>query len=645
MLSELQSNDKLAVYKDCVHRRNPHWRLRLLTLTFVTVIHLDSHSVVMPHTYWSTTASAGSSGSTQYGAWLTDVVQGITDRFGVLLPAMVLGVIVLACLYPNRLVFTHGPRPGIVDLPGGHPLLGHTIFILRDGVKNQFDRFHEMALLMTTRCYRITFLGVGSMAMINRPEYLEYVQKTNFENFPKGHQFRDKLGDLLGHDGIFVADGDVWRTQRKMASHMFSANQFNKWVRQVVHNELNIIDSLLDTVASRNQFAIKGLRSTAGPHAGNGQGSMINMPELFFRYTLSSFAKMAFAADLGCLTEDPASLQKPHPFAVSFDYAQGVINERFVIPIWRLTELVMPYGARMRNSIKTVRNFGMAIIKQRLAETGVAIEGVDVNEKLGFDNGELKNSTLQNEGKDLLALFMEHTHDPDALLTVVLNFIIAGRDTTAQTLSWLFYELCAHPEHVQHIRREVDSVMGPDAASKREWVKYDEFKKLPYTLACVHEAARLHPAVPKNGKEVLKDDVIVPQGPNPDNLPPFKVFAGERIAWSDWVMNRLPEVWGPDAAQFNPQRFLTADENGSWIYHQQPQWKFHVFNAGPRLCLGMNLAGFESVAFVAAALQKYDFTWAAPAQGQTSEWPPTYANSVTHPMKDNYQCIVTHREK
>lgn len=66
--------------------------------------------------------------------------------------------------------------------------------------------------------------------------------------------------------------------------------------------------------------------------------------------------------------------------------------------------------------------------------------------------------------------------------------------------------------------------------------------------------------------------------------------------------------------------------------------------SGPRLCLGMNLANFEAVSFTAATLQKYDFTWTTPEQGQTGDWPPKYAESLTHPMKRPYECIVTARK-
>jgi len=143
----------------------------------------------------------------------------------------------------------------------------------------------------------------------------------------------------------------------------------------------------------------------------------------------------------------------------------------------------------------------------------------------------------------------------------------------------MFYELAAHPEHVEMIRKEVEEVMGKDASKEKRWLKFEDMKKLPYSLAVMHETIRLHPPVPKNGKQAVKDDIIMPQGPNPHNLPPLKIYAGEMIGWSDWVMNRLVDVWGPDAAEFNPTRFLTKGEKGEWVYEQQGQWKFHVFNA------------------------------------------------------------------
>lgn len=171
--------------------------------------------------------------------------------------------------------------------------------------------------------------------------------------------------------------------------------------------------------------------------------------------------------------------------------------------------------------------------------------------------------------------------------------MIAGRDTTFQTLSWFFYELARHPEHIQTIRSEVNNLLGSPSDNVK--LSYDQMKLLPYLQACIAETLRLHPPVPRNSKLVMKDDVVIPQGPNKDRLPPMKVYKGEIVAWSDWVMNRLESVYGEDAEEFNPQRFLEKDENGVLHYVQPNQWKFHVFNGGYRLCLGIQLAFFEAL--------------------------------------------------
>lgn len=144
-------------------------------------------------------------------------LESILSLTGYAIPTVVVGVIVLAIMYPDRLAFTR-PHPKAVYVPpGALPILGHTLEVVKFGTARQFERFHEMTLKSPIQAFRLSFLGPSAMTMINRPEYIEYVQKVNFENFVKGSQFRGKFGDLLSTNGIFVADGDVWKSQRKMA--------------------------------------------------------------------------------------------------------------------------------------------------------------------------------------------------------------------------------------------------------------------------------------------------------------------------------------------------------------------------------------------------------------------------------------------
>lgn len=83
------------------------------------------------------------------------------------------------------------------------------------------------------------------------------------------------------------------------------------------------------------------------------------------------------------------------------------------------------------------------------------------------------------------------TDSPEELLVVVLNFIIAGRDTTAQGLSWLFYELCANPIWIERIREEVLEAGIKTASDGSYRLEYEELSKLPLTLAVWSETLRV----------------------------------------------------------------------------------------------------------------------------------------------------------
>lgn len=96
----------------------------------------------------------------------------------------------------------------------------------------------------------------------------------------------------------------------------------------------------------------------------------------------------------------------------------------------------------------------------------------------------------------------------------VLNLIIAGRDTTAQALSWTFYRLLLHPELIDPVRAEVDEIGTID---------YDSYRTLVQVNAAFMEGLRLHPSVPKNGWQALADDVI-PGGPT--------IKKGDLVFWS-----------------------------------------------------------------------------------------------------------------
>ncbi|PWN93697.1 cytochrome P450 [Acaromyces ingoldii] len=510
---------------------------------------------------------------------------------------------VLLLLYPDRMAFT-SPRPrNVKTMTPNYPLIGNTPWLL------SIVRKQERILTAITEVQKtqvpggqpltltIPQLG-GRVFLINRPEYLNFVQKVEFEHFVKGFNFLNNFSDLLGSHGIFVADGDVWKKQRKMASHIFSVGNFKTYVQQTIHRDIDQLQRLMSDCHKT--------------------GAQINLPEVFFRFTMSSFSQMAFTADLEVLPATAEGMKTRNEFADAFDFAQLVVDNRFVDPFPRFIELFTAQGSRMRKSIKTLREYCYRIIDLRL-EARARGESGSVDSK---------------EGKDLLELFMGMGLTRDELLPVVLNFLIAGRDTTAQSLSWMFYELWKHPECVKEIRRTVAEHLDG------RQMGYDDMKSLPYLQACFYEAVRLHPAVPKNVRTATCDTTIRPyQGTEKlsgeqKDLPDIFIRKGEGVIWCDYAMARMPENWGPDCEEYKPERFLEKKEDGEVQFKNYGQMLAHMFNAGPRVCLGQTLATFEGMSVVAAILHKYDVVYDDDAL--TAD-PPVYADSVTHPIANPYK--------
>jgi fatty acid omega-hydroxylase len=179
----------------------------------------------------------------------------------------------------------------------------------------------------------------------------------------------------------------------------------------------------------------------------------------------------------------------------------------------------------------------------------------------------------------------------DFLRDLVLNFLIAGRDTTAQTLSWALFCLCQHPEAAARARAEAVEVCG------NEDITYEAVNRLPFLQAVLNETLRLYPSVPLDLKFVLEDDVW------PDGT---RVRRGNVAVYNIYAMGRDPAIWGAHAADFRPERWLEMDSNPD-------SYKFPVFNAGPRECLGKRLAQVEMKTCLAVLLPRLSFKLAVPA--------------------------------
>ncbi|KAM6584623.1 hypothetical protein CsatB_011625 [Cannabis sativa] len=241
-------------------------------------------------------------------------------------------------------------------------------------------------------------------------------------------------------------------------------------------------------------------------------------------------------------------------------------------------------------STKVLRDFSSVIFKKNASKLAKILSEVATTNQ---------TIDIQMKREDILSRFLQVTeNDPIYLRDVILNVIIAGKDTTATTLAWFIYMLCKHPsvqEKVVNELREVTNAKGvTNFVEFAESLSDEVLEKMQYLHAAITETLRIYPAVPVDGKICLADDTL------PDG---YSVRKGDFVAYQPYAMGRMKCLWGDDAEQFRPERWL--NENG--VFQPQSPFKFTAFQAGPRICLGKEFAYRQLKIFAAVLLSYFEF--------------------------------------
>lgn len=491
--------------------------------------------------------------------------------------------------------------------PKSWPVIGCIVEQARN-----FDVLHDW---LYTYSKNISSFSVPMISINNTfttdPANVEYILKSNFRNYPKGRLIHERFVDVLG-DGIFNVDGEKWLRQRKVAILEFSSGKLRDYSTHAYRTHaLKLVNVLLD-VGKKN--------------------GVIDMQDLFMRLTLDSICNIGFGVSLGSLSPDLPEV----PFMKAFDDSNKLIIRRYVDYTWKIKRSLNVGGeAKLRKCVETVDGFIYNVINTRRLEL-----------KTSQDSGE----ELQKE--DLLSRFMSLTNEDGLpysdkqLRDVVVNFIIAGRDTTALTLSWLFSMLCKSQRVVDNIVEEADKVLKELKASGENGyshcngsigngfhcspesnIQYDMYKyaqqlnyqslnRMHYLHAAISEALRLYPAVPLESKMAVCDDTF------PDGT---KIKAGNFVSYSPYAMGRLEALWGADAHEFKPERWL---KDG--VFQPQSPFKLTAFQAGPRICLGKDSAYLQMKMTTILLLKFFSFKM---VEGQSLKYSMMVVLYMAHGLK------------
>ena len=368
-------------------------------------------------------------------------------------------------------------------------------------------------------------LFIQPIVLVSDPALIREVLVERVDEFPKSPRDVKLLSPFLGF-GLLTNQGSDHRQKRKLVQPAFHHKRIQSYGEIMVNYTQDMLATWHD-------------------------GDVVNISEEMMRLTLFIVAKSIF-------NEEPAVMaQLADTIGHAVRELQEIIDEDFESP-WRPPLSWPTPGSRRRRALQTSLHttFDGMIAKRMAGATNGVVE----------DRGDLLSMLLLSKDEAGEGLTLEEVRDE------VITILLAGHETTSNSLTWTFYLLAKHPEVAAKLFAEVDAVLGGRAPGLAD------LPKLPYAAQVVKEAMRLYPpAWVLNGRRVVADTT----------LGGYTLKGGTDLFISPYVMHRLPAYFdAPD--EFRPQRFMHEFEESL------PRFAYMPFGGGPRVCIGNSFAMMEA---------------------------------------------------
>jgi cytochrome P450 len=453
---------------------------------------------------------------------------------------------------------TAPPPRHLRDLPGprGLPLLGNLLQIDASRMHLQFEDWcRQFGPYFRVRLGPRQVLVVGdhqatAAALRDRPE--------GFRRTARMEEIANEMGLV---PGLFLVNGEAWKRQRRMVMAGFDPAHVRRYHPALV--------GVAQRLAGR---WAKAARS----------GTAIDLQADLMRYTVDAIAGLAFGAEVNTLESDGDVIQR------HLDKIFPTLFKRMMspLPTWRW-----------------LRTAAVREVERDVAAVNAAVQGfvAQARERLQA------NPALRAHPGNLLEAMLVAADEPGSgiddvqVAGNVFVMLLAGEDTTANTLAWMIDLLWQHPAALARATDEVRRVCGAAEAPT-----LDQLAALDYVEACAHETMRLRPVAPLIGLQALRDtvvgDVAVPTGQ-------IVINVMRRDSVSDSHVDR--------PLAFEPERWLADGQPGAAASAAQSAKRTSMpFGAGPRICPGRYMALLEMKLAMAVLLGRFDIARVDTADGQ-----------------------------
>ena len=436
----------------------------------------------------------------------------------------------------------------IADLPGpkGLPLLGNALQFRSPSLHLELEAWAAQY----GSYYQLRAAG-RRILVVSDHQVVASVLRDRPAAFSRTARLRE-IGQEMGlKPGVFSAEGEDWMRQRRMVMAGFDPGHVRAYYPALVKVAQRLV--------------------TRWTQAAHRQETIVLQSDLM-RYTVDTIAGLAFGAEVDTLGADGDVIQQ------HLDKVFPALFRRITapIPLWR----IFPSRA------------DRALVRS-MVEVNKAVDNFIAQARLQMQAEPQRYTQPQN----LLEAMLAAADRPDSGLSDaqvagnVMTMLLAGEDTTANTIAWMIYLLWTHPEALakacDEVRSKVRDCQQPSM---------DEVADLEFIEACIHETMRLKPVGPQlplqANADVLVGDVQVPRGTIVINL---------------LRRDSVREDLVPQASRFEPERWLQSDNPA--------KRSSTPFGAGPRICPGRYLAMLEMKIAMTVLLGHFDIDYVGTADG------------------------------
>ena len=354
--------------------------------------------------------------------------------------------------------------------------------------------------------------------LINHPDYIRHVLQSNGQNYNKDTFLNKYMLESLTGQGLLTSENPLWREQRRLIQPAFHRHSLPRFA------------VLMQEATTRTLARLEAAADTAEP---------IDIGNEMMRLTRDIVTHALFGYDIS---------DKADAIGEAMD---------------TMTTIGKPRHRKVREAIELMDHIVFAIIDDRRQQPERARD-------------------------DLLAMLIDARYDdgsamPDRQIRdEIMSLLVAGHETTANTLSWTWYLLDQYPAVVEQLEAEIDTVLAGGVPN------VEDFPRLVYTDRIIQEAMRLYPSAWSISRRALGDAEIGG----------YFIPAGAIVAMSPYTMHRHPAFWD-EPERFDPDRF-TPERVAA-----RPRFAYFPFGGGARQCIGNHFALMESMIIIPSIAGRY----------------------------------------